>query len=115
MKLNKKRKLTSQEICLLKELMEKGNFLPPFDWENNLLVSEMQDGGMGSLLLYPSGIVEDEHRTFGIQISECVFKDTDNVNIIASLNLDENGNLYELDIWKTDYSPVIQLASTFRK
>lgn len=111
---NNKRKMTTQEKNLLKELMSRGNFNPPIDWENNLLVSEMNDGNMGSLYLYPPGITESNLRSFGQQISEYIFKDIDNVDVIASLNLDTDGMLFELDIWKTDFKPTILLGkSTF--
>lgn len=109
MKINKKRKLRSQEKFLLKELLSKGNLTLPYDLDNDLVASEMYDGDMGSLLLHPPGVKESDQRSFGCQISECIFKDKDNVDVIASLNLDEKGNLYELDIWKTDYNPIIQL------
>ncbi|WP_420885213.1 DUF6984 family protein, partial [Candidatus Symbiothrix dinenymphae] len=35
--------------------------------------------------------------------------DEDGVDVIASLNIDDTGDLYELDIWKTDFSPLIKL------
>ena len=110
MKLNNKRKMTTQEKNLLKELMNRGNFNPPFDWENNLLVSEMDDGNMGSLYLYPPGVTENNQRSFGCQISEYRFRDIDNIDVIASLNLDIDGMLFELDIWKTNFKPTIFLS-----
>ena len=111
MKLSKRRKMTIQESELLKKLLTRANLNPPFDWENELLVSEMNDGNMGSLYLYPPGITENNQRLFGQQISEYIFKDTDNIDVIASLNLDKNGMLFELDIWKTNFNPTIKLAS----
>ena len=47
----------------------------------------------------------DKERKFGSQVSDCQFKDTDGVTVIASLYLDREGNMYELDMWKTDFSP----------
>ncbi len=32
------------------------------------------------------------------------FVDEDGIDIIVSLNVDEKGILYELDVWKVDYS-----------
>lgn len=113
MKLNKKRKLKNLEIILLKKLLSKSNLTLSYNLDNDLLVSDMQDGGMGSLLLYPPDVKENKARVFGCQISECTFKDKDNVDVIVSLNLDEEGNLYELDIWKTDYNPIIQLPLAY--
>ena len=113
MKLNKKRKLNNLEIILLKKLLSKSNLILSYNLDNDLLVSDMQDGGMGSLLLYPPDVKENKPRVFGCQISECTFKDKDNVDVIVSLNLDEEGNLYELDIWKTDYNPIIQLPLAY--
>ena len=102
--------MTTQEGELMKELLTRANLNPPFDWVNELLVSEMNDGNMGSLCLYPPGITENNQRLFGQQISEYIFKDTDNIDVIASLNLDKNGMLFELDIWKTNFNPTIKLA-----
>jgi hypothetical protein len=50
----------------------------------------MQDGSMGSLsLLFVSQ--SKEKRVFGEQISECRFLDKDGVDVIASLNVDQDG------------------------
>jgi hypothetical protein len=69
----------------------------------------MDDGAMGSLYLLPQGkIVED--RVLGKQVSDFQFTDIDGVEIIASLSVDSNGNLFELDIWKTDFGKLIKLS-----
>jgi hypothetical protein len=34
-----------------------------------------------------------------------MFKDIDGTPVSAALNVDQQGNLYELDIWKVDFSP----------
>ncbi len=46
---------------------------------------------------------------FGKQISDFQFTDVDGVEVIASLNVDSDGNLLELDIWKTDFGKLIKL------
>ena len=67
----------------------------------SLLVVELQDGGMGSL-----GIGHDyANREFGCQVAECEFLDWDGVVVLAALNLDQAGELFELDIFKSDFSP----------
>ena len=70
----------------------------------------MNDGKMGSLYLFPNGEVK-ENRILGKQISEFQFKDLDDIDAIASLNIDQNGELFELDIWKTDFSQLIKLPT----
>ncbi len=71
-------------------------------------VREMEDGGMGSLyFLHPKKT--DTERLFGKRIAELQFKDADGVDILASLNLDTDGDIMELDIWKIDYSPTVKL------
>ena len=52
--------MTTQEGELMKELLTRANLNPPFDLESELLVSEMNDGNMGSLYLYPPGITENK-------------------------------------------------------
>ena len=42
-------------------------------------------------------------------VSEYQFKDEDNVEVIVSLYVDENQGLLELDVWKTNFKPLIKL------
>jgi len=104
------RKPSPQEIKLLELLIQKAsvNFLS--DWKSNLLVSPMNDEGMGSLLLFPNGEAK-ENRLLGERVSEYQFKDEDGVEVIASLNVDDNGELFELDMWRTDFNPLINIPS----
>jgi hypothetical protein len=69
----------------------------------SLTVSEIKDGGMGSMVFDSA----HEDRRFGETISECQFVDRDGVAVIASLNTDQQGKLYELDMWRTDFKPLI--------
>jgi hypothetical protein len=108
MVLNKKlRKPTTQELNLLRSLVKKSSFTIQKDWEKNLLVSLMNDSEMGSLYLFPNGTV-DTNVAFGQQVSDLQFIDVDGVTVIVSLNIDNTGNLFELDIWKTDFSKLIK-------
>jgi hypothetical protein len=102
------RRPTKQEERLVEVLVIKSGIDFPIGWKDNLLVSQMDDGGMGSLYLFPEGL-NKEQRSFGKQISELQFTDIDGVEVIASLNLDESGNLFELDIWKTDFGKLLKL------
>jgi hypothetical protein len=103
-----KRKPTIKEEKLIELLVRKSTFTIPENWKVNLLVCPMDDGEMGSLYLFPEGNVV-ENRRMGDQVSEFQFTDIDVVEVIASLNLDYNGNLFELDIWKTDFSRLLKM------
>jgi hypothetical protein len=47
---------------------------------------------------------------FAKQISEYEFLDVDGTLVSAALYIDEiNNELYELDIWKVDFSPLIRI------
>jgi len=72
---------------------------------DELLVREMDDGGMGSLYI-SSTESAPENRVFGRQASEYFFDDLDGVKVIASLYLDKEDRLFEIDMWKTDFSPL---------
>lgn len=102
------RRLTKQEERLVEALVIKSGIDFPIGWKDHLLVSQMDDWEMGSLYLSPEGL-HKEKRSFGKQISELQFTDIDGVEVIASLNIDESGNLFELDIWKTDFSKLLKL------
>jgi hypothetical protein len=68
-----------------------------------LRVKPMKDGGMGSLAISPV----DCNRKFGAVGSECHFIDLDGVPVSVSLNLDQHGAPFEIDVWKIDFSPLI--------
>jgi hypothetical protein len=71
----------------------------------------MSDGGMGSLeLLLPES---QKVRTFGSRVAELQFNDEDGVAVIASLNVDQAMLPFELDVWKTDFSPLGHIPDSF--
>ncbi|MBA3238181.1 MAG: hypothetical protein H0T62_07540 [Parachlamydiaceae bacterium] len=48
------------------------------------------------------------------KFSECIaegeFFDKDNVPVSVTINVDQNGELYELDMWKVDFFPLMQFT-----
>ena len=69
-----------------------------------LEVTELNDGGMGSLAIGDSY----ETRRFGKEIAKCQFNDSDGIVVSVTLNIDESEALYELDVWKTDFQPLVR-------
>lgn len=86
------RNLNSTEIEIMTKLLKIDISL--------LLVNPINDGGMGSLAIGDNY----ENRQLGQEVAEYIFKDLDGTPVSASLNIDKQGNLYELDIWKVDFS-----------
>ncbi|MDP5211355.1 hypothetical protein [Microbulbifer sp. 2205BS26-8] len=108
------RKPTVDELRLITNLVSKANDLQlPINWSEKILVKTMSDGGMGSLRLDISGLFSKD-RIFGKQVSECKFIDIDAVEVIASLYVDQNGDLFELDIWKTNFEKLKQIPKNFK-
>jgi hypothetical protein len=73
------------------------------------LVQDMPDGGMGSVHFCKTSSKE---RRLGKEIAEGSFRDADGVLVSVTLNLDQFGDLFELDIWKVDFSPLIGYPDT---
>ena len=105
---NSTRRLTLDEEGLLVLLVNKALLTLPENWKEGILVRSMDDGGMGSLYLFPNGELNTD-RIFGDEVSDFQFTDEDGVEVIASLNVDDKGNLFELDVWKTDFSKLISI------
>jgi hypothetical protein len=101
------RKLTTAEEGFLEFMIGQANIRVPSDWKETMMVSPMDDAGMGSLMLFPRGDVKP-NRSFGRTALEFQFKDKDRIDVLASLNLDQNNELFELDIWKMNFDPLIQ-------
>lgn len=104
------RRPTIQEVSLLLLLLKRSTLVIPTEQLESLLVSPMDDGGMGGLTLFPSGRAS-EGRVFGEEVSVYKFTDIDGVVVFASLYVDSNGSLYELDVWKTDFGKLHEFPS----
>lgn len=74
----------------------------------NIRVEEMNDGEMGSLKFLSS---HEGNRSLEATIAEAQFKDSDGILVTVTLNIDDNNDLYELDVWKVDYSKLIEWPS----
>lgn len=70
-----------------------------------LYVAEIDDGGMGSCRLFPAG-VSCQSRRFQKQIAHGTFRDADGCEVSTTINIAEDGHLFELDVWKVDFTPL---------
>lgn len=86
------REPTRQELDLLARLATASDL--GTDWLTDLKVSDMDDGGMGSLRLAPGGI-DSRSRRYGRTAAELEFDDVDGVKVLVSLNLDAVGAPFE--------------------
>lgn len=107
------RRPTPDELRLLKELAHIAEMGDPDEWLSMLQVQEMDDGGMGSLELVADEPLQRQNLV--VCRAAVQFTDEDGVEVIASLNAAEDGIPFELDIWKTDFSPLIRIPSEFRQ
>lgn len=102
------RKPSKKETQIINYLVLKAHYFKD-GWNINLRVTEMNDG-MGSLLIIPQEQI-NKKCLFKRQISELKFKDIDNIDVIISLNIDQEGFLFELDIWKMNYEKIISFEN----
>ena len=100
--------LSPEENAVLVALLQANPKTMHFvDLLEGLLVQEMNDGGMGSLLLIPSGL-DDATRSFGRQLVSGQFDDSDGVLVSVAVNVDSHERLFELDIWKVNFAPLLR-------
>lgn len=64
-------------------------------------VVDLRDGGMGSIRF-----LGPRPKTFGMELLEAQYRDDDGVLVSITVNVDKQGQLFELDFWKVDFSPV---------
>jgi hypothetical protein len=101
------RKPAESEVKLIEILINKSLLQFP-NCENSMMAKEMNDGNIGSLMLFPNGFYQKK-AGFSKQISECEFLDVDGILVSAALCIDKaSGELSELDIWKVDFNPLIK-------
>src|SRR6266403_4933591 len=98
------RPLREEEIAVIKKLASGTSFESEvFRQLGDAPVQDMPDGGMGSIRF-----CKPDKRRFGKEIAEGLFKDADGVPVSVTLNLDQHGDLFELDVWKVDNSPLVR-------
>ena len=96
--------MTDKEKALLRHLLT-GNRAGLTHNLDSAKVFDMNDGGMGSIRFQTS---HDETRRFGAEIARADYHDVDNVLVSITINVDERGELFEIDCWKVDYSKLIK-------
>jgi hypothetical protein len=94
------RRLRPEEAALIRALL--AGVYPAEALESALRdsrVADVQDGGMGSVRFLGSG-------PFGTALVEAQYLDSDGVLVSIAVNADKQGQLFELDFWKVDFSPL---------
>jgi hypothetical protein len=108
------RKPTPDERRLLLELARIAHIDGPEGWLDALQVRTMKDGGMGSLELV-IGAYNATRSTRAVMSKASVqFSDEDGVQVVATLNANEDGVPFELDVWKTDFTPLKRIPDSFQ-
>lgn len=105
------RKPTDDESALLDHMIARAEgFVSSEADRAGLSVETMNDGGMGSLRLFPPG-TRGKSRVFGRRVSDWAFDDLDGVQVTVALVVDANDRLYELELWKSDFGRLLSLPS----
>ena len=106
------RSLKTEEYQLLENMLKE---LKNYDFNlENLKVVDMLDGSMGSLYIVNPQKIREE-RKMDKSIIEKQFYDVDDVPISVCINIDTDGNLFELDIWRVDFNPLINFPKYSNK
>jgi hypothetical protein len=106
-KLGPLRDLRDDERAVIRKLLSRSGLEEDFEKQlARMKVQTMPDGGMGSLQFYngrPRSPLD-----YGEQIAEAAFQDADGVPVSVTLNVDQEGELFELDVFKANGSPLVR-------
>ena len=110
MQTSKPRALSANELELLKFMLSDKKHDHLLNGIGSLRVNELVDGHMGSIRFIS---LLNERQASCLETAE--FRDVEGSNINVTINADQTGALYEIDIWKYDFTPVIEFPgkSTF--
>jgi len=103
------RSLNKDEIALI-SWMIKGKLRGQkiIDTLDKLLVEEMKDGGMGSLKVNIEG---KDDRIYSRELAKADLFDIDGIPVFISINLDQNDDFYEFEVFKADFSKLQKIPS----
>jgi len=73
--------------------------------QKTAIVEDLNDGLMGSIRFADKG---SDDRKYGKRLIEVEYIDSDNIPVYISLIIDNKDKLYELDIWKGNFNPLIE-------
>src|SRR3954452_8384254 len=106
-KLGPLRDLRADEPAIIKKMLAASPFEAKLAPQVSAMkVQEMPDGGMGSIKFF-NGRPRSELE-YGKEIAEGAFQDADGVPVSLSLSVDKAGDLFELDVFKADGSPLVR-------
>jgi len=101
------REIQPQEVKLVRALLKLAGENDP-RWEQQVheaRVEPLNDGGMGSFRFEP----RDPHRHFGRELVRAAALDRDNIRVEMALIADDKDDLFELEIWKVNFAPLVTL------
>lgn len=107
------RKPTPDELRLLYATAASDSLGDP-SWVAEVRVESMDDGGMGSLRLVVADDQPPDLSSVSIA-SDVRFKDEDGVDVLVTLYVTPDGVPREMDIWKTNFAPVVAVPSVLPK
>jgi hypothetical protein len=96
------RQIKPEEFALAAHLLTLANDTRPEQSIPNL-VKVLDDGEMGSI-----EFISTKERKYGNDIAQVRYIDVDNVVVLITLVEDSNGDLHELDFWKTNFDKLIK-------
>jgi hypothetical protein len=98
------RKIRENEKELIIYLLEKLN-LNPIDYPISEDVFEYEGGKMGSISL------NNNPDAYSGDLIQVEYIDSDNMPVLIALTHDAEGQLLDLDFWKTDFSKLLKYPS----
>lgn len=99
------RRLTKAEIDFLRRLFSWCRDGEKFSIGlEDIFVQDMDDGGMGGVFFLSKN---RNDQVLGNMLMELEFFDEDGAIVSVVINLDQNGDLYEMDVFKGDFSALL--------
>jgi hypothetical protein len=83
------------------------------DWAERIRVRTKEPDSAGSLLLHLVDDLLPADRYLGRCVAELRFRDADSVQGFVALHLDQFELPYELDLWKVDFTELVEVPEAF--
>jgi hypothetical protein len=95
---NLSRRLRQEELDLLGAILKESDIGTSLS--TDVQVRDLNDGGMGSIEFLCESINAPRQAKC---IAEADYMDSDGIPVSIAINVDQNGKLFEIDIWKVDF------------
>ena len=109
-RLSKPRPFMAREIEIIEHLLKVSGLREKFEFPGRYWAQDYLGVGNNNILIVHETNISKDRRP-GVQLGDLEFRDSDDILVQTSLDLDQGGLIFDLDVWKVNDEQIIHWPS----